>query len=196
MRATILCLVFCLSAPAIAQTPPTQSRAKKILTPDQIAYQQAVKIHDAEYDELRAAAISAFNAEAAREKAPTCPDASNTYDISTCISHENDLTNANLKAFAAAIRAMLALPYAQFPGQPDTPAEGPSGQEATPATSTAAFDKAQSAWQAYSEAQRSFVDTLWRGGTIVNSMVGYCGLRLSRARMHELNDVYDMQLRH
>ncbi len=72
------------------------------------------------------------------------------------------------------------------------PIQGPSGIEATPATNTAAFDAAESAWQTYATAECSAVDTYWRGGTIVNSMVSECDLRLARARLRELDTVYSI----
>ena len=80
MRATILCLAL-IPALAAAQTTPQPARPKKVLTPDQIAYQQDLKTYRAQADTIRSAATAAFVAEAAREKAPECPNASTTYDI-------------------------------------------------------------------------------------------------------------------
>jgi uncharacterized protein YecT (DUF1311 family) len=174
---------------------PANNHPKKVLTPEQLAYQQAIKEYNAKSKELRAAAIAAYNAELAREKAPECPDADNTRDINMCLGHEVELTEANYKAFTTALRGMLALPEPAVPGAP-TPYMGPTGPEGTPATNTAAFDAAESAWQAYAKAECSAMDTLWRGGTIVNSIVAECELRMARARMHELDNAYDMQLHH
>lgn len=195
MRAAILALALIIAPLAAAQTTPQSPRPKKILTPDQIAYQQAMKIHDADFARLRTTANSAYTAETAREKAPECPNADNTVAINQCLSREDDLTGANYKDFTSALRAMLALPRPTFPGE-TTPYIGPSGREATPATNTDAFDTAESAWQTYAKAQCNAVDTLWRGGTIVDSMDGECYLHLARARLHELNDTYDMLLHH
>jgi uncharacterized protein YecT (DUF1311 family) len=198
MRIPLLCLAL-IAALALSQSIPAQTatqpappapRPKKVLTPGQVAYQAALKTYQAQADKLRAAAVAAFNAELAREKAPTCPNAVSTVDINECLAHENDLTDANLKAFTTNLRAMLALPAPKFPGE--TPYIGPSGPEATPATNTAAFDKAQAAWATYAEAECSAVDTYWRSGTIVNAMVGECGLRMARARMHELDSIYNV----
>jgi uncharacterized protein YecT (DUF1311 family) len=189
MRTKILCLSLGISTCALAQAAP---RPPKVLTPDQIAYQQALTDTRAKLDKLRAAAVTAYNAELAREKAPECPSAVTTYDINMCLSHENDLTDANYKAYTTALRAMLAMPVPKMPAAPDTPYVGPSGPEATPATNTAAFDAAEAAWQTYAKAECGAVDTYWRGGTIVNSMVGECDLRQSRARLHELDTVYNV----
>jgi uncharacterized protein YecT (DUF1311 family) len=124
-----------------------------------------------------------------REKAGDCPNAMTTVDINQCLSHENGVTEANYRAFTTAVRAILALPEPQMPGE-HNPHVGPSGVEATPATDTAAFDAAESAWQSYSKAECTAVDVHWRGGTIVNSMIGQCHLRLARARMDELASDY------
>ena len=192
MRATILCLAL-IPALAAAQTTPQPARPKKVLTPDQIAYQQDLKTYRAQADPLRTAANSAYAAEAAREKSSPCPNAVTTLDINSCLAHENDLTDANYKAFTTALRAILALPRPSFPGE-TIPAVGPSGPEATPGTNTASFDAAESAWHTYATAECTAVDTLWRGGTIVNSMVGYCDLRLTHTRLHELNEAYSDEL--
>ena len=185
MRKVVLFALFAVCA--YGQTP--QTRPKKVLTPQQVAYQLAMKDYSAKLDQHRQAATAAYNAEMAREKAPECPNANTTYDENMCIEHEDAVTDTNYKAFITALRAMLALPVPASPGIP-TPITGPTGPEATPATNTAAFDTAESAWHTYSTAECGAVDTLWRGGTIVNSMVGRCHLRMARARMHELDEVY------
>ena len=194
MRATFLFLTLCVSTSVLAQSQSQTTRPKKVLTPDQIAYQQSLKTYSAEMDRLRAAANAVLTAESTREKAPECPNANTTYDTNMCLSHEGDLTDANFKAFAGDIRAILAAPAPRFPGQPEIPDIGPTGPSATSATNTAAFDKAEASWQAYAAAECSAVDTFWRGGTIVNSMVGECNLRMSRARMHELAAAYSVLL--
>jgi uncharacterized protein YecT (DUF1311 family) len=129
----------------------------------------------------------------AREKAPACPNATNTYDENMCLAHENDLTEANYQTFTKALRAILALPYPTVSGGSE-PVMGPTGPEATPATNTAAFDAAESVWQTYAASQCKAVDTLWRGGTIVNAMVMECALRQSRNRLRELNVAYSNEL--
>jgi uncharacterized protein YecT (DUF1311 family) len=190
MRATLLCVSLLIPACAFAQQTP---RPKKILTPGQIAYQQAMKTYNAQIDVLRSSANAAFAAEVAREKAPECPNASTTHDINMCLSHETDLMEANYKAFTTALRSMLALPVPTTPGLNDS-AGGPTGQEATPAVNTAAFDAAEAAWHNYATAECGAVDTLWRGGTIVNSIVVECNLRMARARLHELDVAYEVRL--
>jgi uncharacterized protein YecT (DUF1311 family) len=183
-------LTLCISACALAQSQSQTTRPKKVLTPGQIAFQQNLKTYRAEMDRLRASANAALAAESTRENAPECPNANTTFDTNVCLSHEVNLTEDNFKAFAADIRAMLAATAPRFPGQPEIPDIGPTSPSATSATNTAAFDKSEASWQAYAADECSAVDTFWRGGTIVNSMVGECNLRVTRARMHELAAAY------
>jgi uncharacterized protein YecT (DUF1311 family) len=189
MRTVIFCFAL-ISSFAAAQTTPQQPRPKKVLTPEQIAYQAQIKTYNAERDRLRDEANSAYSAEIAREKAGDCPNSTNTYDFNMCLSHEEEITQANYKVFVTTLRAMLALPEPAMPGE--SPYIGPTGPAATPAANAAAFDAAESAWHAYATAECNAVDTLWRSGTIVNEMVGLCNLRMARARLHELDVAYDM----
>ena len=191
LRRVILAALFAVCANA--QTP-VNNHPKKVLTPEQLAYRQAAKEYRAKLDKLRADATAAYNAELVREKAPDCPDAQTTYDTNMCLGHEMDLTLANYQGFTTALRAMLSEPEPAMPGIP-TPYIGPTGPAGTPATNTAAFDAAESAWQAYAKAECGAMDTFWRSGTIVNAIVGECDLRMARARMHELDSAYDTLLR-
>jgi len=188
MRTAILCLALCISGGATAQQ--TQ-RPKKVLTPEQIALQQRMKVRNAELDRHRTAATTAYAAEMAREKAGDCPNASNTRDINQCLDREVGITEANYKAYTSALRAMLAPPSADEPSPQES---GPTGQYATFATNAAAFDAAEAAWHTYAAAECNAIDTLWRGGTIVNSMVLGCSQRMTRARLHELDNAYDFSL--
>ena len=190
MRETILILSLAMAATALAQTP-APNRPRKVLTPEQIAYQTQLKTYNAERLHLRDAANAAYVAEIAREKAGDCPNVTTTYDINVCIGRKADTTRANYKAFTTALRAMLDLLDPAVPGE-DKPYIGPTGPAATPATNTAAFDKAEAAWQTYETAECNAVDTFWRGGTIVNAMVGECDLRQTRNRLPELDTVYSV----
>ena len=188
MRTAISLLFLCLSVSCRAQGNP---RPQKVLTPEQIVLQQKWNSYYAEVTRLRSVGTAAYNAEVAREKAGDCPNASNTLGQVTCLFHEVDVTEANYKTFTTSLRAILALDSGDSSDQ-----IGPSGHPATPAMNTAAFDTSEIAWHAYSTAECNAMDTFWRGGTIVNSMVGECHLRVARSRLHELNDAYDMLLHH
>src|SRR6266702_583101 len=193
MRAAILSLAL-IPALALAQTAPQPAppiaRPAKVPTSEQIASRAALKTYDAKADHLRARAKSALAAETARESQPICPNAGSTVEVNNCVSHEMDITNANLKAFTTALRELLALPSPPIPGA-TYPIIGPSGPEATPATNTVAFDATETSWRAYAKAECDAEDTEWRGGTIVNVMDGQCELRQSRARLRELRTAYD-----
>jgi uncharacterized protein YecT (DUF1311 family) len=165
MLAKNLTILLCASSIAVL------AQATQPLSPEQTA---------------KASANAAFAAEAARENAGDCPNAATTLAINRCLDRETAITDANYKAFATSLRAMLAALPSDAP-----PAQGPTGPEATAQTATAAFDAAEAAWQTYRNAECNAVGVQWRGGTIVNSMVGYCWLRVTRSRMHELNDAYE-----
>ena len=177
------------SAPAASAPAPQTPRPRKTSTPEQLAFRAAQTEYDAKLATLRTAALAAFDAEAARQKAAPCPNAVTTYDQNMCLAHEVDLTEVNHNKFTTALRAMLALPEPRQPGVP-YPLSGPSGPAATPETSTAAFDKSAVAWNAYAKAECDAVDTEWRSGTIVNAMVLTCELRLLRDHLHELDTAY------
>jgi len=191
MRPLILALFAATLIPTLASAqtaaPPPPQRPNKTLTLEQAAYKKAIDDFGDQSVKLHAAALAAYNTEIAREKAPRCPGADNTYAINMCLAHENELTDANYKAFVQAVRALIALSAPEIPDM-----SGPTGPSRTSATETAAFDKAEAAWQAYYVAECGAVDTHWRGGTIVNAMDAECGLRLAHARMHELDQVYSI----
>ncbi len=184
-----LALVCVAQSTPVSRPQAGPPRPKKVLTPEQVAYQAAMKTYEADRAKLRTAAQDAFVAEGAREKAVVCADANTTYDNNICLAHEVEITEGNLKKFSRALRAMLALPEPQMPGM-DYPMMGPSGPEATPATSSAAFDVSERAAEAYARAECGAVDVQWRGGTIVNAVVLECELRQSRNRLHELDTAY------
>jgi uncharacterized protein YecT (DUF1311 family) len=187
MRVTILCLT--LSLVSAAQAPIPSSPSKKGKVSDPAADQQALKAIEAQANALRAAANAAYAAEMKREKAPICPNAATSDDRSECIAREDDFTETNYKAFTAALRALLALSDPQIPGE-TSPDVGPGGTVATPAEEAAAFDTAESAWHAYAKAECSAVVTFWSGGTIVFTIGVECDIRMTRARLHELNIAY------
>ena len=112
-----LSLAF-VALPIVAQTATSAPRPRKVLTPEQIAYQQASKNYNTQRNKLRSSAIAAYSAEMASEKAPECPNANATYDINMCLSHQADLHDANYKAFTTALRSMLALPQPVMPTGP------------------------------------------------------------------------------
>src|SRR3954462_12070562 len=103
MRKVILAALFAVYANAQA---PANTPQKKVLTPEQLAYQQAEKDHYANLERLGGATIAAYKAELVREKTPLCADTQSTYEINMCLSKEIKVTDANYKAFITALRAI------------------------------------------------------------------------------------------
>ncbi len=129
MRGTIRLAVFALLA--VAGSASAQS-------PD---YKAELAKWNAQHDLLRTRAHSALAAETAREKAGDCPQAVTTLDIRTCLTSEIAKTQANYDNFAAAIRAMLAMPNPAAPGEQPVP--GPTGLPASTNELLAEFDSAR-----------------------------------------------------
>ena len=78
--------------------------------------------------------------------------------------------------------------YHQMPtALPGPPAPSP---QATPASSAAAFDAAESTWQASTKTECDAEQAKWSDGNIVNFMGSECAIRQSRARLRELAEVY------
>jgi uncharacterized protein YecT (DUF1311 family) len=178
-----LIAVLIASQPALAAQQ--SQRPKKVLTPEQAAYQQKMKTYDAEFFRLRGVANSAFAAEAAREKAEECPNAKTTIAIDQCVANEHGLTEANSNTFIASLRAMLALPMPNM--STDGNSASQPGDSAMPKSPTAAFDAADAAWQTYAKAE---CDAPEYAGTSASYMYVECTIRLMRSRMHELDEAY------
>jgi hypothetical protein len=95
MCTTNLILAVLTFVPTLAVCRTPQPQPPEVLTPDQIAYQAALKTYNAQADAIRARAKAAYASETIREKAPECPDAKSTLDENICLSHEDGLTAAN-----------------------------------------------------------------------------------------------------
>jgi uncharacterized protein YecT (DUF1311 family) len=129
---------------------------------------------------------AAYSSEEAREKAGSCPEARTTYDINVCLGKEVDKTETNYKIYTDALRSVegLASPDASGAG-------GPTGKALTPEERLKAFDKVESAWRVYYEAQCSDAYDAYQGGDIAPSIDLTCRFRLMRDRMHELESIFD-----
>ena len=60
MRANFFCLTLYIWSCALTQAQCQTTRPKKVLTPDEIAYQQNLKTYGGEMDRLRASAKAAL----------------------------------------------------------------------------------------------------------------------------------------
>ena len=190
MKKLLLCLLAPITALAAQQVAP---RPKKVLTPEQQAYQQEIKQYRDESDRLRAVAIQAFDAEMAREKAGDCPDASTNYDWEMCLGREGKITDGNYKAYAGAIRSMLGLKYPPPPGSTETPVTiGPAGVALTPEQLVAEFDNTEHLWASYRDAQCGAAFHQFDGGSGAPVAEAECEQRLTRAHMRDLDAVYNV----
>lgn len=178
MRATLLTVLLTATF-AAAQTAPPPPPPQNASAADQATYQQAHNSYDAQADAFRAAAKAALAAEGTHEAAFICPNVADPTEMNGCVAHENHITTANYQAFTTALRSLLALP--------GPPAPSP---QATPASSAAAFDAAESTWQASTKTECDAEQAKWSDGNIVNFMGSECTIRQSRARLRELAEVY------
>ncbi len=175
----------------IAQAAPPAKPAKKVLTPDQTAYQQASATWLEQYTALRQQAQAAYVREMAREKAGDCPNANSTRAEEECLTHEMSLTQANLAAVIAALRAMLGLEHSKMPGEQPV-----SGQTGTPQASqerVEEFDKLEAASGAYRKLAAITARNEFKGGTEVPDFVAEVEQRLTRLHLEELALIYDTE---
>jgi len=135
----------------------------------------------AKRDALRAQAKKAFDAEMIRQNAGDCPNANTTYDSNVCLGNEVGITDRNLQTYETAIRDLLGLKYAEFPGQNSMP--GSARTNVTPEQSVAEFDHLEQLWQSYSD------------GTGGPGFEMQCHLLLVRSHILELNSIYAGLLR-
>ena len=179
MERLLVAILFC-GAPGFAQT----------------AARDKLTTYLAEMDRLDAAAKAPYQREMAREHATEnsgeCPQANTTRAIEECLAGEISTTRSNYAAFTGALRSILAL---EGPGDRDA-VSGPGGKPLTAAERVRQFDAVQSAWETFSKAQATAAHDVWIGGTYAPVAGLTCELMLLRSRMHDLNRIYDAQLRH
>jgi uncharacterized protein YecT (DUF1311 family) len=187
MHKTVAVLCSLVIAGLALATQQSDTKPKKVLTPEQQAYQEV----QAERGRLRAAAKWAFDAEMAREKAGDCPAAQTTYDFNMCYSMQNSITEENYKAYTGALRALLGLEHPLAPEDKEGPLPPrPAGPQLTPKEDVAEFDKTESLWAAYKEAECTVAFHQFGGGTGGPSAGTECRLRLTRSHMRDLDSVY------
>lgn len=143
-----------------AQVLPAQQPAQnnpapkphKVLTPEQMAYQQQYRQYDEERTKLLTQGKQAYEAELAREKAGDkageCKDANSTYDWNICLGRDATLTEKNYTSFTDAIRAVLALKAPTFSGK-DANLAGVTGKPPTSEEDVKEFDTLESLWRKY-----------------------------------------------
>ncbi len=161
------------------QNPPAHH---KVLTPQQHAYQQQLKVFLARQQRLRAQAKTIFDVEMAREKADLCANAGSTHDSNVCYEKQIEITDGNLKSFEAVMRDLSA-PEPQMPGEPADP-------NATAAHVQAEFDNVEQLWRHYRETACAAAFHQFGWGSGGPSFEMECQLRLARDHMRELRMIY------
>ena len=187
----LYCLLL-LSFPGFAQQ--TDARPKKILTPEQLEFQQHVKQYEATREDLQAQANRAFDSEIAREKAGDCPSAKSTYEFNVCYGKETGTSNQNLTDFEEGIRNLLALEYPDFPAKSATRMPGSTSPQTASDQEPAEFDHHEQAWHSYLDAACTAAHHQFGGGTGGPSFEMECRIHLIRSHMHDLDFIYFMRL--
>ncbi|MGH9351389.1 MAG: lysozyme inhibitor LprI family protein, partial [Terriglobia bacterium] len=158
------------------------------------AYRQTGAEFLRQRSQLQQQANAAFDREMARKKAGDCPKARTTYDQDVCLGKVIDRTLANYKDFSGALRSLLGQKNPLTAGVENM--TGPTGKPLTEEEQVKEFDQAEAAWETYRKAQCSAAYDLFKSGTIAPVMGGICELKLIRSRMTDLDDIYEMTLRH
>jgi hypothetical protein len=198
MRLALLALCGLLVPTQVlpAQQPAQNNPAPKphkVLTPEQMAFQQQYRQYDEERRKLLAQGKQAYEAEIAREragdKAGECKDAGSQYDWNLCLGRDAAITETNYTAFATAIRAILALKAPVWPGE-GTNTAGVTGQSPTSEEDVKEFDTLESLWRKYLNSATSAAYKQFDGGTGAPSFEMQCSRDLMRSHMHELHLIY------
>jgi uncharacterized protein YecT (DUF1311 family) len=169
------------------------TKPKKVLTPEQVAYQREWKVFMAKRQSLQAQAKQVFDTEMAREKAGDCPDADTTYASNVCFGKEGTITEQNLKSYEGIIQGLLA-PPPQMPGQATTDMPGPAGPALTPTQLSEEFERVEKSWREYRKTACTTAFHQFSGGTGGPSFEMQCELMLARDHMRELDMMYGADL--
>jgi uncharacterized protein YecT (DUF1311 family) len=189
MRKTIFIFCCLVGATGMLLAQQESTRPKKVLTPEQQAYQQQWKEVFGELKELRAEAKQAFDAEMAREKAGDCRDVEGNQPYIICLGQEAGTTDDNYKTYTKAVRAALDLNWPSQPGQ-ESSVGGPAGPALTQAEEVDEFDKMETAWKSYWDIACQAARDHFDGGTGAPAADLECHQRMARERMRDLDDIY------
>ncbi|HEY6414429.1 MAG TPA: lysozyme inhibitor LprI family protein [Edaphobacter sp.] len=166
VRALLVCSSLCLP---IWATPQNNSRP---------AASPALKAYQAKQTSLQRRGAKALSAEYAREKAPSCENATDSNSKTSCVGTEFQITDRNYEAYAKAIAELLRL---RDPEDPDSAMYPDRGKE---------FDRSERLWIQYREVQcQTFGDGFY-GGSIQPLEILGCKQDLTRSHMRELANLY------
>ena len=182
--------VLCWTLAAVLAAAAQQSapRPAKVLTPEQMTYQQQMREWFAHHHQLQAQGKQLFDDETAREKAGDCPTAQSTVEFETCYAKQIEITNGNLKSYEEVIRGLLSPP----PQMPGAPAEmiGPGGRALSAQDLIDEFNHVEAAWLQYRETACTAAYHQFDGGTGGPPFQQECTLKLTRDHLRELDMIY------
>jgi uncharacterized protein YecT (DUF1311 family) len=107
------------------------------------------------------------------KKRYACPNMTTTYDENMCLGKVSDDTQKDFDEFYKNLFAVLE-------GVDNGPQEK--------------LDDAQAQWLEYRKRSCAAVSAFWKGGSIMPSRVTRCEISLTRSRMNDLADLYDIPL--
>jgi len=180
MQKTILAFVIPLLA---LQLSPGQSNNRNGADTQQAARKEAWEEYSAHLRVFKESAKKAFADEQVRAKTGDCPKERTTLDISMCLKKEVEKTTANYRVYSSGLRSLEGLTA------PDEPSSSESSKYSTSQELVKQFDDAETAWQAYKQAQCSAAYGAYKGGTIAPIIQLTCELTLFRDRMRELDGI-------
>ena len=193
MRICVLLLLSILASSLGGQEVTT--RPKKVLSPEQQAFQAKLPSYYATLDKLRSTAKQALDAELAREKAGDCLNAQSTYEFNVCFGDALAATEKNFKTYEGALRDLAELQFPTMEGDSRN-AAGAGGPVEETEQSVASFKHMEDLWQAYLDAAARIAFGNFGGGTGGPSFELQTRIRLIRGHMRELDTLYDMRLHH
>jgi uncharacterized protein YecT (DUF1311 family) len=123
----------------------------------------------AQHQKAALAALTREQAKGGRD----CPGAATTYDVNICLSNVADETEKNFNDFYKHLFVLLE-------GEDNGPQEK--------------LDDAEAQWLEYRKQSCAAIHELYKGGTIRPSAEMRCAISLTRSRMRDLAELYDIPL--
>jgi len=193
MRLALLALCGLLVSAQLLPAQQPAPKHRKVLSPEQQAYQQQMKQYAAERARLQAQGKLAYEAEMARgnagDKAGECKNANSQSDWNMCLGRDARLTEANYTAFTASVRGMLAQKVPVGPGE-DPNFVGLTGKPLSSEELVKQFDTLESLWKEYFDRVESTAFDQFRGGSLAPSFGLQCRRGVMRSHLRELHLLY------
>jgi len=189
-------IVCPVSTPTFAQqgaNSPDGTAPKKVLTPEQRAYQAQYRQWAEAHRAFQVQAKEVLDEVSAGENVKDCPDANNNYEFTTCFGKMVDTADQNLSRLEVIIHQLQAPPPAMA-GEAKPPVVGVAGPILTPEELSVEFDTVEQTWRQFRTAACTAAFHQFVGGTGGPSFQAECALKLTRDHIHELDMIYGMGL--